>query len=99
MNFDIGTMLQIINAITAAVGLPVLIWLLFLLRKQTGELTTQTRVASHATRAGIYQSVAEQMIEIDRVFLEYRNSGLIFMMGLMCQRNILTDYELQQLQR
>lgn len=69
LKFDIGNILQIINALTAILGLPALIWSLYLVRQQTKELTTQTRVASHATWAGIYQSVAEQMLEIDRIFL------------------------------
>ena len=80
---DINLAIQIISAVTTTIGGPILIWTVLLLRKQTSELTVQTRVASHAARASIYQSIAEQMISIDHIFLEYPDLKPYFYNGLI----------------
>ncbi|RMF31065.1 MAG: hypothetical protein D6759_10710 [Chloroflexi bacterium] len=62
MNWDF--LFGLIEALVSVVGLPLLLWSL-------REMARQTNLAAKATRASIYQNVATAMIEFDRFFVDH----------------------------
>lgn len=74
LNIDFQTVFAAIAALVSCITLPVAVFSVLL-------LVRQTILATRATRASVYQSVPELMIRIDQVFLDHPELRSCFYKG------------------